>query len=189
MMKKTLGIVLVLFTVPAFAADLNYNYVEAGYQQINLDDDLVDVDGDGFAIGGSFELGENWFIAASYSKADFDFGIDLDQLAVGFGYHVGISNNVDFYGSLSAIRAEVSAAGFGSADEDGFGATIGVRGMVSDSVELNGSISYSDLGDAGDGTAVGAGLLYNFSDSFALGIFLGAEEDVTSYGAGIRLYW
>ena len=188
-MKKFLGIVLVLFAVPAFAADLNYNYLELGYQRIDLDDDLANVDGDGFGIAGSFEVGDNWFVGASYAQASFDFGIDLDQLGIGLGYHTSISNNTDFYGSLQWVRAEVSADGFGSADEDGFGATIGLRGMVGDKVELSGHVGYVDFGDGSDGTAVGAGLLYNLTDNVGLGIFVDVEEDVTSYGAGVRFYW
>ena len=187
-MKKLLGIVLVVFAFPAFAADVNYNYAEIGYQKIDIDDNFIDVDGDGFGIGGSFELGENWFLAASYASADFDFGIDLDQISVGVGYHVDISDNTSFYGKLMAVRAE--ASGFGeSADEDGFGVEIGLRGMVTDNVELGGSLGYVDLGDAGDGTSVGAHLLYNFNESFAVGIFIDVEEDVNSYGGGFRLYW
>ena len=187
-MKKLLGIVLVLFAVPAFAADLSYNYVELGYQRIELDDDFVDVEGDGFGIAGSFEVGDNWFVAAGYSQADFDFGIDYDELAVGFGYHVGISDNADFYGSLSWVRAEASFDGF-SADEDGVGATIGLRGMVGDNVELSGHVGYVDLGDDSDSTSVGASLLYNVTESVGLGLFFDVEEDVIYYGAGVRFYW
>ena len=100
-----------------------------------------------------------------------------------------MSDNSDFYALLQYVQAEVSIDGFGSADEDGFGATIGLRGMVSDKVELGGSIGYVDLGDAGDGTAIGANMLYNFTQNFAAGLFVDFDEDTTAYGAGIRLYW
>ena len=80
----------------------------------------MDGDGDGYGIGGSFELNENWFIGASYSKADFDFGVDLTQLSLGAGYHVPLTDNTDFYGTLAFVRAEVSASGFPSVDDDGY---------------------------------------------------------------------
>ena len=100
-----------------------------------------------------------------------------------------MSNNSDFYALLQYVQAEASASGFGSVDEDGIGATIGIRGMVTDKVELGGSIGYVDLGDAGDGTSFGANALYNFTPNFAAGVFLEFEEDTTGYGAGIRFYW
>ena len=65
MFRKALGVALMLAVSPAFAGGLSYNYIELGYQKAELDDDLVglSVDGDGFGIRGSFEVGENWFMA------------------------------------------------------------------------------------------------------------------------------
>ena len=197
MFRKLLGLSLVMLAFPAFAGDISYNYVQLGYEKIEIDDIQpgVNVDGDGFGVGGSFEVGENWFVAVSYSQADFDadvgFGIsvDFDQINAGVGWHTTMSNNSDFYALLQYVQAEASVSGFGSVDEDGIGATIGIRGMVTDKVELGGSIGYVDLGDAGDGTSFGANALYNFTPNFAAGVFLEFEEDTTGYGAGIRFYW
>lgn len=191
MYRKLIGLSLSLLAFPAFADDISYNYIEFGYQKIEIDSDVIglSVDGDGFGIGGSFEIGESWFVAVDYAQADFDFGIDLDQIAAGVGWYTTMSNNSDFYALVQYVQAEVSVSGFGSADEDGFGAEIGVRGMVTDMMELGGSIGYVDLGDAGDGTSFGAHLLYNFTPNFAAGLFLDIEDDVTGYGAGVRFYW
>lgn len=191
MLKKLLGVALILSFTSAVADDLSYNYIELGYMNAELDDDLAgfSVDGDGFGVRGAFELNEDWFVAVGYSAIGFDFGVDLDQLSVGAGYRFGLSNGADFYAALSYLRAEVSASGFGSADEDGYGLTVGVRGMLTDKVELNGRIGYSDLGDGADGTAFGAGALYSFTDSFALGFDLEIDEDVTLYGVGARFYF
>ena len=197
MLRKLFGLSVALLALPAFAGDISYNFVELGYQKIDVDDVGIgaDADGDGFGIGGSFEIGESWFVAASYSQAELDlpagFGItlDLDQTALGVGWHTTMSNNSDFYALIQYVQAELSVDGFGSADEDGIGATIGIRGMVTDNVEIGGSIGYVDLGDAGDGTAFGANVLYNFTENFAAGLFLDIEEDVTGYGAGVRFYW
>lgn len=192
MYKKLLGLSLALLAFPAFAGDISYNYVELGYQKIDIDDPGIgeDVDGDGFGANGSFEMGDSWFFRIGYSQADFDFGIDLDEASAGLGWHTTMSNNADFYALIQYVRAEASISGFpGSVDEDGVGAEIGVRGMVSDKVELAGSIAYVDLGDAGDGTSFGAQVLYNFTQNFAAGLFVDLEEDATGYGAGVRFYW
>ncbi len=191
MYKKLLGIALIFAFTSAVADDLSYNFVELGYMKAELDDDLAgfDVDGDGFGIRGSFEINEAFFVALNYSALGFDFGVDLDQLSAGVGYHGAMSNGTDFFAVLSYLRAEVSASGFGSADEDGFGATVGVRGMLTDKVELNGRIGYADLGDGADGTSFGAGALYSFTDAFALGFDIEIDEDVTLYGLGGRFYF
>lgn len=192
MLRKLYGLTLLMLAAPALAADISYNYIEAGYQEIEIDGGFVggaDIDGDGYGLGVSFELNENWFIAASYAKADFDFGVDLDQLSVGAGYHVPISENADFYGALSFVRAEASASGFGSVDDDGYSATIGLRGMIGERFELNGSLAYVDFGDGGDTTAFGAGALYSFTDAVAAGFSIETDDDVTAYGLGLRIYF
>lgn len=188
MYRLTAGLLALALAGPAFAGDLSYNFIEGQYQKVEFDDGPFDVDGDGFGIGGSFEVNENVFVLASYATADFDFGIDLNQLAIGAGYAVDISQDTDFFATLSFIRAEVEASGFGSSDEDGFGAAIGMRGMVSEQVELFGTLSYVDLGDD-DSTALGGGVFYNVTDNFALGANVEFDEDVTSYGIAARIYF
>jgi len=187
--KLLLGTALVFASSSVFADGPSYNFIQVGYQEAKLDDDFFDIDGDGFGIGGSFEIAENWFIIAGYSSLGFDFGVDLDQLSVGGGYHVGISDRTDVFATLSYLSAEVSASGFGSIDEDGYGVSVGLRSMLSDEFELNGSVGYSDLGDGADGTAFGIGALYSFTSNFAIGLNLGFEEDVTMYGVGARFYF
>jgi hypothetical protein len=61
--------------------------------------------------------------------------------------------------------------------------------MISPSLELYGSIGYTDLGDGADGTAFGAGLWYTVSGNIALGIGASFDDDVTTYGAGVRLFF
>ena len=192
MLRKVCGLTLLLLAAPTFAADISYNFIEAEYQEIDIDSGFLggfDIDGDGYGIGGSFELNENWFIGASYSKADFDFGVDLDQLMLGAGYHVPISDNADCYGMFSFVSAEASVDGFDSIDEDGYAATIGLRGMIGERFELNGSLAYVDFGNGGDSTAFGAGALYNLGDAFAAGFSVGIDDDVTTYGIGFRVYF
>jgi len=190
MIKKFLGFALVCLAAPAMAEDLSYNYVQLGYGWLTVDEDFIgDIDGDGFNISGSVEVGENWFIVASYASADFDFGIDLDELGIGVGFHAPVSDRADFFTTVSYISAEASVSGFGSSDEDGYGISVGLRGMASDRVELAGAISYADLGDGGDGTSIAGEALYDFTDTFSAGVNLGFGEDTTVYGIFGRLYF
>lgn len=192
MFRKFLGVSLLVMAAPAFAADINYNFVELGYQKIDFDEDPlpgISVDGDGYGIAGSFEVAESWFVGVGYAQADFDFGIDFNTLSLGLGWHTAMSDRADFFAVVSYEQAEAEASGFGSVDDSGYGLTIGIRGMVSDSVELAGSLGYVDFGDGGDGTAVGLGALYNFTENFAAGVQANFDEDVTAYGLGVRFYW
>ena len=188
MLKKSLGILLLVAASPAMA-DISYNYVDLGVQRIELDSGGIDVDGDGFGIGGSFEIAEDWFLQAGFGTADFDFGIDLDQTVVGIGYKRPMTTTSDVYATVNYVRAEVSASGFGSADDDGFGISVGVRAMLTDTFELNGGLGYVDFDEGGDNTSVNAGGLYSFTDTFALGFGIDIDDDVTSYGIFGRLYF
>ncbi len=190
MIRKGLSIALLLLAGPALAADISYNYGQLGYQWVTLEDVLpgLDVDGDGVGFGGSFEVGDSLFIQAGYQQTSFDYGIDFDQISAGVGYHAALSQSTDFFAALSYVAAEASVSGSGSAKEDGYGATIGVRGMVTEKLELDGTISYVDLGDGADGTAFGAAAIYNFAEIFSLGLEVGFEEDAVTYGVDVRLY-
>ncbi len=181
---------LLTISAAVLAETPSYNYIEGSYQRVDLDIDFgPSVDGDGFGIGGSYELAENWHIFAGYSTIGFDFDIDLNELAVGAGYHADISDNTSFYANLAYVSAEIDVVGFGSVDDNGYGVMVGLRGMVTDRVELDGSLSYVDLGDGADGTALGGSALYAFSDSLSAGVTLGFDEDTTTYGLVGRVYF
>lgn len=189
-MKRFIAVsAALLIAGPTLAGDLSYNYIEGGYQRVELDTGFGDVSADAYTIGGSFELGENAFIFADYNTADFGDGIDLSALEIGAGYAVPIMANVDFYGKLAWVTTELDANGFNSLDDSGIGAAIGVRGMVSPALEMYGEISYVDLDDAGDGTTIGGGAWWNLNEMFSLGVNIQNDDDVTAYGASARLYF
>jgi len=190
MIRKALYTTLLLLAGPAMAADISYNYVQLDYAFITLEDVLpgVDVDGDGPGISGSFEVGDSWFAGVGYRTIGFDFDVDIDQTSAGLGFHTPLSGNTDFFATLSYLWVNASGGG-GSANEAGYGVSIGVRGMVTDNFELDGVLGYSDLGDGADSTTFGAAAIYNFTDTFSLGVNVEFEEDAFGYGAGIRLYW
>lgn len=189
-MFRYLALIFTVFLAnPAVADGPSYTYLNASYQSVDLDPDVgIDVDGNGYGLYGSFEIGDSMFGFAGYVKTNFDFGVDQTQLQAGLGYHAGLTDNTDFYASLAYVDAEVGASGFGSADDSGYGATIGVRSIVSDLIEFYGEVVYLDFGD-GDNTSLGAGIWFNLTDSFALGLGAARDDDATAYGAGARLYF
>ncbi len=185
-MSRYLAAVIALFLAfPAMAESPSFNFIELGYEFVDLDlGGGDDVDGDGFAVGGSFEIGDNMFGFVSYADTGFDFNIDVKQLQAGLGWRTGLTDSTDFFARAAYVDARIE-----SIDESGYGVGIGVRSNVSDLIELYGEVAYVDLGNGADGTAFGAGIYFNISDSFALGLGASVDDDVTSYGASARFYF
>ena len=178
-----------LFALPAMADRPSFNFVEAGYQEVELDVGFgLDVDGDGFALGGSFEFNEDFFGFIGYSDIGFDFSVDLTQFRAGIGWQTGMSENTSFFATAGYVEAEVDAPGFNSIDDSGYTLGIGVRGNVSELIELYANISYVDFGD-GDSTGFGGGIFFNLTEQFALGLGASTDDDVTGYGVTARLYF
>ena len=148
----------------------------------------LDADGNGWGVAGSVAINESWYAFATYSSAELVDVIDLDQMSIGAGWHSAINDTTDWFVSAAYVDAEISAGQFGSADDSGFGLSVGMRSMLNPNFELAGSLNYVDFGD-GDDTSLGISGWYTVTGNLALG--LGAEfgDDISSYGLGIRLYF
>lgn len=181
---------LMLSSAAAMADGVSYSYIQASYEEVDIDfGGGIDADGDGFGFGGSAAIGENWFVFAGYSTADFESVVDISTLVIGGGWHTAISNNTDFFASVGFADGEIDVSGFGSEDDSGVALEVGLRSMINPNLELYGSIGQVDFDEFGDGTAVSAGLWYTASGNLALGLGASFDDDVTSYGVGIRLYF
>lgn len=190
MLRMLAGALALLLAATALGQTPSYNFVEGGYQRVDLDGDFgADLDGDGFRIGASYETATHWHVFGSFASTGLDFDIDLDTLTLGGGYHADISPISSFYANLAFIDADVGASGIGSASESGYGIKVGLRSMVSDELELEGYIGYVDLGGGADGTGIGGSALYHFGGNFAAGLTIDLEEDATAYALGVRMYF
>ena len=177
--------VLMLSSTVAMADGPSYSYVEAVYQEVDVDGG----DGNGYAVVGSVEINESWFVVADYSSAELDAGIfdaDFNRWSVGAGWHSAISDKTDWFVTASYVDAEIDAGPFGGASESGLGASIGIRSMFSPKLELAGALRYSDPEEE---TAVRAEAWYTLTGNFALGLKVDIGDDISTYGLGFRLYF
>ena len=185
-MRLMFGIlVLVLSPVFAMADGHDYTFVEAGFVSADFDAAGVDVDGDGFGINGSFAINDDYHLFAEYSSLGFDFGIDLNRLAVGGGVHFDLSPTIDIVGTVAYLDYEVDTGLFGSVSEDGYGIGVGVRGALESNFEWEAGIDYADVG--GSDTTFRLDGRYYFTDTFAAGVGAALDDDVNIYSIGFRL--
>ena len=176
--------------VASQAAEISYSFVEAAY--VNTDVDDFDETLDGFALGGSFEVVENVFLYASYSDQSTDlFGADVDVTgySIGGGYALPLSDTLDVVGTIGYVSSEFEASyegESGSFDDDGYELGIALKALPMEQLELSGGITYVDLSDSGDDTALGIGARWYFVPQFAVGALASFTDDSNSYGLSVR---
>ena len=176
---------LLSLSAAAAAEGLDYTYVQGSYSQVEFDD--IGVDGDGFGIAGSYAIGDRFAVIAGFESGDLDFGVETTGYEIGGLFHAPLSDRVDLVTTLSYVSLEFDVPGFGSVDDDGFGVGVGLRGMASPKVELNGGISYVDFSDGGDDTTFGAGARYSFTDAVSVGLDGSWGDDASTYGISGRI--
>ena len=185
MLRSSLFVALIAFSASGFAQELNYNYLQVSYGQVEFDDTLFDVDGDGFGLNGVFAINEDFHLFGDYQTSGLDFGVDLNILEAGFGYNRSMSEMTDLVARVGYVRVEADAPGVPSQDDTGFSLGAGVRSAISDALELNGGIDYIDVDDDSE-TRIRAGFNYSFSDEFSAGFDATWWEDVSVYRFSAR---
>lgn len=170
-----------------------WDLVEAGY--VEGDIDIEDSSPTGF--GGAFtkSLGENFYLTGRYRDISEDvtmFGesveLEVSQISLGAGYSVHVTDSTDVFGQVTYENLELGASSGGesaSEDDNGFGAEIGVRSMLTDSFELGAKIGYLDIADESE-TTFGASAYYYVTDTVAVGATYEMWDDVDFMGINLR---
>ncbi len=198
MFKKLLAISVTAATITsssfALADQPSFNYVDLGY--------IDQEDADGFELQGSAEINDTWFWQAEYADAI------LEHYSASIGARTALSENTSFYGLIGVVRAEISISGTlgevleevlnelggegvvtaeiisSDSSDTGYSLETGVRGFVSDSVELQGGIRYIDIFDDTDTTAF-VGAVFEINEKFAITADATLDSDA-AYGVGVR---
>jgi len=186
MIAATSAALLTLGASLASAAELHYDYIEGGYESVDLDNPSVD--GDGLFLGGSVLVTQSLFLRAEYEYADFDRGVDARELDLGVGVRFPAAPDIDLTLSGGYVDAEVDTR-FGDFDDDGFFVGGGVRWLVNDQVELNGGLDYVDLDESGDDVVVKLGGVVHLQRQLALVAGVDIADDADTIKLGLRYHF
>jgi len=176
-----LGLALAL-PLTVGAADLNWSYLDVrytGYEEPS-------VTGDGFGVTGSYAVGNSVYVIGAYDDLGLEIlGFDADGTLwrIGLGTHRAVNGSTEIFSEISYETVELSIGGF-SADDNGYGFRIGLRGFVTEAFEASGGLRYIDTG-ASD-TLLGIAGVYHLNDRFAVTANY-EDGDATIWAAGIRI--
>lgn len=183
-MKRILIALVLTAALPAAvsAAELSYNYVEGGRKFVDLQGGN---DADGYLVGGSAALGEQFHIFGSYSNLSPDIQVfqdDADLWRLGLGWNTHVSDRSDLV--VRANYAELNTR-FGNADA--WEAEVGLRSALTDRFETYVGLGYSD-GD-GDGEVLGKlGAQFKFNPRWGIvaDAAIAADDGANEYFVGPR---
>lgn len=164
---------------PALAQnEVSYSFLELGYVDTELDN--LNVDGDGFALRGSYAFTDLFHGFASYTDTEYDFGVSAEQFELGGGLRFALNPRLDLVTTLSYVDVSVDIPGRRDADDDAIALAAGLRSRVSDALELRGEIKHFNYDKGSNDTALGFGARYYFTNQFALTGDVSVADDVGS---------
>ena len=180
-----LCLLLASFSPGTLFAQMNYSAFEINLADVDINQGPFNVDGDGFEIAGSYEVSDKIFVFGRWQDQDLDFGIDGRKLEFGGGLHLPINDRLDFVATLSYLDLEAELGNL-SADDDGLALGAGVRGRVSDSVQVDLGLKLIDLDDSGSDTGITLGGRYYFTDRLAVAAGAEFTDDIDTFSVGFR---
>jgi hypothetical protein len=179
----TASLMLAALPLAAQSEDLSYSFVSLDYVETEIDG--IGPNADGFAARGSVGFAERFFAFAEYADQSV-VNLDIQQIAVGFGGHYGLTDNLDLVGRAGWVRLEFSSGGL-NADDDGYLVSAGLRTRIAEQVELEGSVIQTDFGGGGSGdTAFDVAGRYHFNTNFSLSAEYRHSDDASVILAGVR---
>jgi hypothetical protein len=206
-MRKMLVLAAALLAAAPLAASaeaLSYTYVEGGWTQLQVSQPGSNPKLDGGYVRGSFAIAEQVYVFGGYSQVsktyryEDDFGgfrvkQELSQPELGIGYHMPISDRLDFTTDIAWLRIndELKYSDDLSSETYKFHtnagrATLGVRGKPSRMTEAWLKAGYIDGSDM-DGEWIGTvGGQVNFTRNWGLVGEVQYFDDITQYSVGVR---
>ena len=194
--RSLLMAVILPLSSNALSREISYDFVQGTYSSVT-DSSLPngDVDGDGLGISGSLGITQNLALTAGFNATSFDSiqGIDIDtsEFVLGITLHAPIAVGTDVVANFSALKAKVEATGGVQPFDDndtGIVARIGLRHLVTNSIEVDVGFSYTDVFDDSFTTfGLGARFYANEQISFGIGYATGDDVDALLLNARFNI--
>ena len=176
MLKKIIFATLLSTSVWAQAENnISYNYLEIGYDYIDLDGDNAN----GPYLNASINIAESFYMGGYYDRDDLD-GFDFDQYGIFLGFHKPMSDITDFYSEVNLGKIDIETL-----DSRTYGIDIGTRTAFTDKFELITKLGYTDVDEFADSYfKIGLKGLFKFNQKNS--ITVGVENyDGDDFGASI----
>lgn len=196
MIKKTKSLIfmsIIAISADAISKEIGYDYVQGTYNSITDDSLGVDIDGSGFSVSGSFSLSPNIALTALFGSTNYDriAGLDIDANEFNFGItaHTSVAPNTDIFGTFAIVNGEVEVSdGYDSASDDDSGnsITVGLRHMVTDSLEISAGLSRLAIFDE-TSNAAGFGVRFYAGEKVSFGVGYSSGDDVETLSLGARV--
>lgn len=119
------------------AGAVNYNYVELGYLESELDLSGIDDEGDGYEFNASLDVSEAVAVVVGYQDIEFDADVDATTQTLGIAYHKPYSATGDMILGLAYLKFEAEASGGESVDESGNEISLEIRSRTSAQNEMH----------------------------------------------------
>ena len=180
MKKIALVSALLLSMGTAQAAEtLRWDSMSVSYDSVDLDGEKVS----GFSLSGTKLVAENVFLGSisdDIGVANMKIDVEMDSFSIGAGYRHALAENTDVFGifSFEDVNSKASLGDISERDNgNGYGLETGIRSLVTEQLELMGSISYIAIKDDSE-TSFNASALYHFTDQFSAGLGYSTADDV-----------
>ena len=168
-MRKILIVAALLAAAPfsASADALSYTYVEGGWTQVQVDDNVLDDPKvDGGYLRGSVALAEQVYVFGGWSRTsktrhygEDSLKLELNQPELGIGYHMPWTDRLDFTADAAWVRQNAESTlrydgvRYHGKDHTNLGrVTLGIRGKPSRMTEAWAKAGYMDGGNNYKGT-------------------------------------
>ncbi|MFZ5561593.1 MAG: hypothetical protein ACOY41_08750 [Pseudomonadota bacterium] len=178
--QLTLIALLALF-VGVARAEFSYDYIQAGFGE-------VDDDAEALFAGGSKSIDRNLFILGSLFGVDSDYGVEGMYLEAGLGYAMPLTPEADLFVNGQVLYANFDVSG----DDDDIGgiARAGVRFMPMSKVELEGAaaMSSNDL-LIDDGFGLDASARYYFDQRFSAALGFSKDTELDGMFVNVRYHF
>jgi hypothetical protein len=191
------------------ADDLSFTYLEADYINLDIDDvgddgNIIDDfdNGNGYAIRGSVKIGGDWFLFGNYSETDADVSFyddedmlqpantEVKNLDLGVGVALPLNDKSDAVLRVAYTDSDIGDFDVGASednslddlnddDSDGFFADASWRSQVTNAIEVNLGVRYTDMENV-DGISFIGGVLFEISQTFGISLQVDAGDDLST---------